>query len=135
MSKEAAIAGESKRSVLVVEDSIDLLEVIQEELEAEGYEVFPATHGKQALDFLTALRGKQPDLVVLDLMMPIVSGWDVLREMRILPRLDTIPVLVMTAATATKPEGAAAMITKPFNLEDFLSAVHETSRSPPSVHP
>jgi len=61
--------------------------------------------------------------------MPIVSGWDVLRQMRLHPRLDTIPVLVMTAATQTIPEGAAAMIVKPFNLEDFSRAIHAACRS------
>lgn len=115
--------------MLLVEDNADLLDVIQNYLETEGFDVFPASHGKQAIDFLIALRGKQPELMILDLMMPIVSGWDVLRHMRRQPRLDTIPVLVMTAATQTIPEGAAVMIMKPFNLEDFSRAIHATCRS------
>ncbi len=123
---------EARKSVLVVEDSVDLLDVIRQHLETEGYEVFPATHGKQAIDFLASLPGPLPDLVVLDLMMPIMNGWDVLREMRLQPRFDTTPVLVMTAAAETKPQGAAALIRKPFNLEDFVNAVRATSRKPAS---
>ena len=126
------VATKPQESVLVVEDSVDLLYAIQDLLEGEGYDVFPATHGKQAIDFLTALREKRPELVVLDLMLPIMSGWDVLREMRLHRRLDTIPVLVMTASTKTKPEGAAAMLRKPFTLEAFMSAVRATSRGPVS---
>jgi CheY-like chemotaxis protein len=135
MEGRPPVATKPQESVLVVEDSVDLLYAIQDLLEGEGYEVFPATHGKQAIDFLTALREKRPELVVLDLMLPIMSGWDVLREMRLQRRLDTIPVLVMTASTKTKPEGAAAMIRKPFTLEAFMSAVHATSRGPEGAQP
>jgi len=120
---------EPQKSILLVEDNADLLDVIQNYLEIEGFDVFPASHGKQAIDFLIALQGKQPELMILDLMLPIVSGWDVLRQMRLHPRLDTIPVLVMTAAAQSIPEGAAAMIRKPFNLESFSRAIHTACRS------
>ncbi len=114
---------ELRRIVLLVEDDPDLREFLQDHLEGEGYDVYPAAHGKQAIEFLTAPQPEQPVLVVLDLMMPIVSGWEVLQQIRQLERLDPVPVLVITAATNERPAGAAAILTKPFDIEAFDTAV------------
>jgi len=69
------------KSVLLVEDDLEIRDILQDLLEAEGYDVIPASHGRQALDFLKG-GGQLPDLVVLDLMMPLVDGTQVLASIK-----------------------------------------------------
>jgi two-component system response regulator CpxR len=113
------------RTVLLVEDDLEIRDVLQDVLEADGFDVFPASNGKQALDFLTLNRPQQADLVILDLMMPMVSGWQVLERMSADPRLSAIPVMVLSAVARGKPEGAATFLRKPFNLETFCDVVRD----------
>ena len=75
------MAATEVRTVLLVEDDLDIRDVLQDLLEGEGYDVIPAANGKQALDFLTLNDPPGADLVILDLMMPMVSGWEVLDRM------------------------------------------------------
>ncbi len=65
------------KTVLLAEDDLEIRDILQDLLEAEGYDVIPASHGRQALEFLRG-SGELPDLVVLDLMMPLVDGNQVL---------------------------------------------------------
>ena len=67
------------KRVLLVEDDLDVRDTLQDLLESEGLDVIPAANGKQAIDFLTLNDPPGADLVILDLMMPLVSGWEVLR--------------------------------------------------------
>jgi CheY-like chemotaxis protein len=118
-----------KKLVLLAEDNLDVREALEEYLESCGYDVIPAGTGKQALDFLTLDDRSPPDVVVLDLMMPIVTGWQVLEEMRRDPRLATVPVIVLTGAERDRPVGAAAVLRKPTApeaLRDTISDVLET---------
>src|SRR3954463_8910449 len=105
------------RTVLLAEDYLDIRGVLQDFLEGEGYDVIPAANGKQALDFLTLNDPPGADLVILDLMMPLVSGWDVLERMGKDSRLDRIPVIVVSAAAHEKPARAYTFLRKPFTLE------------------
>jgi len=73
------------RTVLLVEDDPEVRDVLEDELEENGYNVIPAANGKQALDFLTLNRPEKADVVILDLMMPMVSGWEVLEHMHANP--------------------------------------------------
>lgn len=111
------------RTVLLVEDDLDIRDILQDVLDGEGYDVIPAANGKQALDFLTMNDPPGADLVILDLMMPLVSGGEVLERMAADARLRHIPVIVVSAVARDKPERATAFIRKPFTLETLAAAV------------
>src|SRR6185312_4577493 len=96
----------SRKTVLLVEDDADIRDSLQDILEDEGFDVIPAANGKQAIDFLTLNEPAGADLVILDLLMPMVSGWEVLERMSGDAKLNDIPVLVLSAAAAPKPERA-----------------------------
>lgn len=85
---------EARHSILVVDDQRDMVLAIRLFLEGEGYEVWEAYDGLQALEILES---KRPDLVVLDVMMPRLDGWETLRRMQQDARLADIPVLMLTA--------------------------------------
>jgi CheY-like chemotaxis protein len=112
------------KTVLLVEDDADVRDSLQDILEDEGFDVIPAANGKQAIDFLTLNEPAGADLVILDLFMPMVSGWEVLERMTGDAKLNDIPVLVLSAAAAPKPERAQGFVRKPFSLEAFVTKVH-----------
>ena len=105
-------------SVLVVDDDDAIREVIAEVLRDEGYEVSSAGNGEQALDELR--KGKRPDLVLLDLMMPVMSGWELLELLQSSADLSKIPVVVVSAMTAP---GVCEHLAKPIDLECLLATV------------
>lgn len=104
--------------VLVVDDDANIRKLIVVALKRDGYAFFEASNGKDALE---VMRAQHPDVVVLDLMMPVVSGWDVLRERSHDPDLLKIPVIVVSAnrdpevATAVT-SGICAFLPKPFDI-------------------
>jgi len=108
--------------VLLVEDDDELRDIVGDILEASGYEVIPGGNGKQAIDYLESC-GEYPSVIVLDLMMPILSGWECLRAIKQDDRLSLIPVIVVTAVDRDRPSGAAAILKKPFSVDDLLRAV------------
>jgi CheY-like chemotaxis protein len=115
----------AQKTVLLVEDDPDIRDIVQDVLEAEGYDVVPASHGKQALEFLDGTRGGvRPVLVILDMMMPLLDGKHVLDAIKSDHALSSIPVVVMSAVTHEKPVGAAAFLRKPFSLDVLFDAVH-----------
>lgn len=118
------------RTVLLVEDDLDIRDVLQDVLEGEGYDVIPAANGKQALDFLTLNDPPGADLVILDLMMPMVSGWEVLEAMARDRRLSSIPVIVVSAVAREKPPRAYTFLRKPFTLETLSKAVRHCLATP-----
>ena len=81
-------------SILVVEDDPELLEGLSELLESEGHQVRRARHGLEALGFLRA--GQRPNLILLDLMMPIMNGWQFRQEQRMDSELAKIPIVVIS---------------------------------------
>jgi CheY-like chemotaxis protein len=111
----------SGKTVLLAEDDQDIRDVVQEVLEERGFDVIPARTGRQALDFLSLDVKSRPDFVILDLMMPIMTGWQVLEEMRQRPDLEKIPVIVLTAVSQDMPTGATAVLRKPFDIDDLLT--------------
>ena len=118
------------KKVLLVEDDLDVRDLLQDFLEAKGYDVIPAGTGKQALDFLMLDGGSPPDIVILDLMMPLVTGWQVLERMRNHPLLARVPVVVLTAATADKPSGASALVRKPFHPDLLVETMQTYLQNP-----
>ncbi len=113
----------TSKTILLVEDDFAIRDVIQDLLETEGFDVVPAANGKQALDYLQDGQSR-PDLVILDLMTPIVTGWQVLDTLRRHPDLLHVPVIVVTAAQANRPSGATELLSKPFRLDDLFESVH-----------
>ncbi|HWW62462.1 MAG TPA: response regulator [Thermoanaerobaculia bacterium] len=104
--------------VLVVDDDTSIRKMIVAALKRDGYSFVEAANGLEALDLM---RSEKPDVVVLDLMMPVLSGWDVLRERSHDAELRGIPVIIVSAnrdpAVATAvDQGICAFLPKPFDI-------------------
>jgi CheY-like chemotaxis protein len=108
--------------VLVVDDDVEIRDTLAQLLQQEGYTVLRAANGVQALE---QLRRGHPDVMLLDLMMPTMSGWEVLEELDESGELGSIPVIVVSAMTAP---GARACLQKPVNLDELLSVVSRCCR-------
>jgi CheY-like chemotaxis protein len=104
--------------VLVVDDDVAIRETLTEVLSEEGYDVECAANGRDALHALDTR--EPPRLVLLDLMMPVMSGWELLEVMHDNERLASIPVVVVSAMTAPGVEGH---LQKPVDLERLLTTV------------
>ena len=116
-----------RRTVLVVDDETVMQGLMQDILSAEGYEVALAGNGQEGLERIAELH---PDLVVLDLMMPVLDGWGVLKALE--GRKDVPPVIVLSASanltgTAERAvaRGAYACFPKPFDLGALLERCQE----------
>jgi CheY-like chemotaxis protein len=109
--------------VLVVEDNDDIREAIGELLESEGYEIALAENGERALDLLGEL--PRPCLLLVDLIMPRMDGWQLVNRLSQDDRLATIPVVVMSAAANPTTEPAHRTLKKPVDLEILLQIVRE----------
>jgi CheY-like chemotaxis protein len=110
-------------TVLVVEDEKELREMLCEALELNGYRVVAAVEGHAALEALEGI--EHLCLVLLDLLMPGMNGWDFFNAMRAHPKYATVPVVVHTSAPATAPPGATRVLTKPLELDRLLEVVRE----------
>jgi two-component system response regulator CpxR len=113
----------AEKRVLLVEDDLDARDVLQDLLEDEGFDVVPAANGKQAIDYLTLDNDDGADIVILDLMMPMISGWEVLERMTDDHRLADIPVIVLSAVTTAKPSRAQGFLHKPFSLDTLVDTI------------
>jgi two-component system, OmpR family, alkaline phosphatase synthesis response regulator PhoP len=118
-----------ERHILVVDDEPHIGRIIQMKLERGPYRVSLASDGRQALD---VLRGDDRiDLVLLDIMMPFVSGFDVLQEIRTFPHRESTPVIMLTAKgqatdrTRALELGATDFLTKPFSPNKLLGRIDE----------
>lgn len=112
------------RRVLLVEDERDIRAELAEVLVEEGYQVTGVGNGLEALRHLQ--QREPPQVIVLDLMMPVMNGWQFLDEQRQLPHLAQIPVVVLSAAGVHKQglrDLAAALIPKPIELNDLLGVL------------
>ena len=121
-------------TVLVVDDDEAVRLVLEEALNLEYHLVHQARDGQEGLAVATQL---QPDLILLDLMMPVLDGWGFLRARQETPLLLATPVVVLTAAHLGPQEqerltrlGAAASLRKPFELEPLLQLVARLSGAP-----
>jgi CheY-like chemotaxis protein len=118
-------------TVLVVDDERSVVEGVSELLEGAGYGVATAMDGVEALEQL--LRGLRPCLIVLDLMMPRMDGWDFRYEQMKLDDLKDIPVVVLTAAGFSEASvkaqfGAVDFLSKPFAPETLLHVIRQSCR-------
>jgi len=115
------------KRILIVDDEPELRNVIQLILNLDGYETLTARGGAECLDLLAQ---QSVDLIVLDLMMPKVDGWEVLRQLKSQGRADATPVVLLTAKDqpidkmlGLKVFGVTDYITKPFDKTDLLNRV------------
>lgn len=119
------------KTILVLEDEADILQSLSELLQTEGYLVHLARNGKEALDYLR--KSPMPDLVLLDMKMPVMNGWDFTNEFYRLYD-HRAPLLVMTAAAdaekRAKEVQADGFIGKPFNLDELLKKIKTALQSP-----
>ena len=124
------------KMVLVVDDEPALLRVLAMHLESEGYEVLTAGSGPEAL---AHIRQRRPDMIVLDAMMPEMSGLEVCRRVRRDRDLGDAHVIILTANAgfrqSSEEAGADEFMTKPFHLQDLSSALERlSSRRPAKDH-
>jgi len=111
-----------KKSVLIVDDSQEIRDSLQHLLEAEGYTVLLAEHGKDGLDLLR--RMEPPCAILLDIQMPVMDGYEFLREKNADPTIAGVPVVVLSATAEAKDlNGAADFIRKPFSIPQLLKAM------------
>jgi CheY-like chemotaxis protein len=112
--------------VLIVDDDPDLLDVTSFVIENEGMAVETARNGEEALAVIGT--GRLPALVLLDLMMPVMNGWEFLAAVAGDPMLRSIPVVVLTAAEHSEVPGAREVLNKPMDLKELLRVVERYVR-------
>lgn len=118
----------SKKKILIVDDEKDIVETIKVRLEGNNYEVIAAYDGEEGLE---KARTVNPDLIILDVMMPKVGGFRVCDDLKLDPKYKKIPIIILTAKTQEKDEefghevGANAYITKPFESDELLAKIEE----------
>ena len=117
----------NKKRILCIEDEAEMIELMRLVLEREGFEVRGAMGGEQGLK---AMRQEKPDLILLDLMMPGIDGWEVYRQMRSDKELAEIPVIIVTAKAQSidkvlglQVAKVADYITKPFGPKELIGSI------------
>src|SRR2546430_14719218 len=131
MSAPSALAGNAHedrpeaKKILLVDDDAAIQESLLALLADEGYDVCATRDGQDALDIL---RAHPPDLIILDLMMPVVDGWQFRTIQRADPNLSEIPVIVISADASAKARAIHAdhYLRKPFSGDDLLLAIERT---------
>ena len=124
------MASELQKKVLVIEDDEDIRTVVTTRLKRAGYDTIIAADG---MDGLRRFYGDRPDLVVLDIAMPVMDGWQVVERLR---EVSDVPVLILTAATQERDKlrglrsGADDYITKPLSGEELLARSRWLSAGP-----
>lgn len=115
------------KTVLVCDDETDLLSAVCGVLQDEGYAVVECADGKQALEALLAHR---PDLVLVDVMMPYMTGPELVEAVKEHRSLDGLPIVLMSAVDdPSLKHGVAAFLKKPFPLRRLLSVVEDTLKA------
>ena len=110
-------------TVLVVEDDVELCEILCKALELSGYAVVAAKDGKDALNKVSGIEGLC--LVILDLVMPEMNGWDFVEQLRTRAEFATVPIIVHTSAPGPAPATVARVLRKPFPFDGLLATVRE----------
>lgn len=117
---------QAKKKILIVDDEKQIVALVRLHMEISGYEVLSAKDGEEAL----AIIGKEkPDLMILDLMLPKIDGWEVCKRLRADSKIGSIPVIMLTARTETADKlkgfeyGADDYVTKPFSPRELMARV------------
>ena len=110
-------------AILVIDDELSIVEMLCAFLEEEGWQVTTASNGQEGLERLASVR---PAVVVSDVMMPVLDGWELCRRMQADPRYQSIPLVLMSAVRTT-PDlvgcSYAALLRKPFELNVLLRTI------------
>jgi two-component system alkaline phosphatase synthesis response regulator PhoP len=122
---------EPMKTILIVEDEYAIAETLRELLEQEGFQVATAANGEDALTTLSTVR---PNLILMDIMMPVLDGIETLRRIRANDRLHAIPIILMSAApkvtiAAIDERQFSAFLKKPFDIQTLLEKVGQLTRS------
>ena len=123
----------SQRTVLIIEDEEDAADMFAEMMRVSGYRVLKTSSSTPALTMMAA---EKPDVVILDIMMPEVSGLDILRQMRQDPALANIPVVVVSAKSMPADikigmeAGASMYLTKPVGFSELKEAIERALGGP-----
>jgi two-component system cell cycle response regulator DivK len=117
----------SKR-ILVVEDQADNRQILRDLLGNAGYELMEAENGEQAL---SAVAAQRPDLILMDIQLPIMDGYEATRRIKADPALKAIPIIVVTSYALSGDEskareaGCDAYVTKPFSPRQLLATIRD----------
>ena len=117
------------KTVLVVDDSVTMVLSLKTSLSMNGFQVETASNGQEALDKLKA--GLKPSLILTDINMPVMSGMDLIRNVRAMPALKFIPILTLTTESeaskrdAGKRAGATGWIVKPVSGNDLVAVMRK----------
>ncbi len=116
--------------VLIVEDDADLREMMAQLLQLEGYAAETVANGRDALRYLEA--GDRPDVILLDLMMPVMDGWEFRRHQVQNPAIARVPVVVLSALDQVRAFelGGTAFLKKPLDFDRLLELVRRFCSSP-----
>jgi len=117
-----------KGKVLVVDDEVNITQILEFSIGSEGYEVLSAANGEEAVE---KARREQPDLIILDIMMPRIDGYETCRILKANPLTKNIPVVLLTAKGRDIDKrlgyevGATDYIIKPFSPSKLIERIHE----------
>lgn len=118
------------QSILIVEDDQDIRETLEQLLKEEGFPAFTAKNGKEGLEMLKHIPA--PSLIILDLMMPVMSGWDFLEAQKASAVYATLPVVIVSALKPSTvfgdrevPNAPAGFLKKPIGLNSLLEIVQQ----------
>ena len=118
----------TKGKILVVDDEVNITQILEFSIGAEGYEVITAANGEEAID---KARREQPDLIILDIMMPKIDGYEACRILKSNPLTKGIPVVLLTAKGRDIDKrlgyevGATDYIIKPFSPNKLVDRIHQ----------
>jgi CheY-like chemotaxis protein len=123
-----ASAAAARIPVLIVEDDAELRDMMAHLLALEGYQASAVSNGVEALEYLG--RGETPDLILLDLMMPVMDGWEFRRRQASNPAVAHVPVVVLSALDPGRAAhvSAAAFLKKPLDFDRLLELVKQYCR-------
>ncbi len=116
------------KKILVVDDDPDLLHILETRFKAAGYQTVTASSGRDAFE---KAQKETPDLIVLDIVMPGIDGFQTLTQLKSSPKTSEIPVIILTARGQTDDAdeamklGATAYMTKPFESKELLAKIQE----------
>jgi len=120
--------GRAKKQILVIDDEEDLVDLLEVRLQAAGYKMLRAYDGEEGLEVVAA---NIPDLIILDISMPKMDGYQVCEKLKSNRKLKKVPVIMLTAmgqrvdVIVGKALGADAYISKPFNHMELLAKIEE----------
>ena len=132
MGGDARADRNNARSILIVDDDVDIRATLADFLEDEGYTVSAVANGREALAYLK--ENLSTSVVLLDLMMPVMDGFKFRVEQKTDPELASIPVVVMTARGPMEPGAidVQEIVPKPMKLQTLLAALHRAAENSPA---